>query len=315
MGETSIEWTDATWNPTRGCDKISPGCKHCYAETFAERWRGIPGHPYEQGFDLRLAPSKLDDPLGWRKPRRIFVNSMSDLFHNDVPNEYIAAVFGVMAACPQHTFQVLTKRAERMRAWFEWVNRNDMPAGELHDGLCRALAGSGDWDLGDRICERLLDEANAWPLRNVWLGVSVEDQEYADRRIPHLLSTAAAVRFVSAEPLLGSLDLSPYLTRPHQACNGCTPDGALCGGHPFGNAIDWLIVGGESGTGARPFDLEWARVLLGQCVITGVPCFFKQAGAAPEDGAGRLRLLDRKGGRLAELPEELRVRQFPEVRT
>src|SRR5581483_10758111 len=118
---SAIEWTESTWNPVRGCDKVSAGCKNCYAETFAERWRGINGHPFEQGFDLRLVPEALDKPLRWRRPRKIFVNSMSDLFHEDIPNEYIAAVFGVMAACPQHTFQVLTKRAARMRDWFEWL--------------------------------------------------------------------------------------------------------------------------------------------------------------------------------------------------
>src|SRR5690242_18239420 len=118
---SDIEWTDATWNPVRGCDKISPGCKHCYAETFAERWRGVPGHAYERGFDLRLAPEMLDAPLHWKNPQKVFVNSMSDLFHDDVPDDYIAAVFGVMASCPQHTFQVLTKRAERMSVWFATV--------------------------------------------------------------------------------------------------------------------------------------------------------------------------------------------------
>jgi len=171
---SGIEWTDATWNPVRGCVKVSPGCKHCYAETFAERFRGVPGHPFEQGFDLRLVPEKLDDPLRWRRPRRIFVNSMSDLFQEDVPEEFIAAVGQVMAQASWHTFQVLTKRHERMQ---------HLLSGELHWLGC---------------------------LPNLWLGVSVEDRRYGLPRLEALRGTPAAVRFLSIEPLLedlGRLDL------------------------------------------------------------------------------------------------------------
>jgi protein gp37 len=171
---STIEWTDATWNPVRGCTKISPGCKHCYAETFAERFRGVPGHPYEDGFDLRLVPDKLYEPLRWKEPRMVFVNSMSDLFHDDVPYEYVVAVARVMQMAEWHTFQVLTKRAERLR-----------------EMLSGRLKFAGD-------------------LQNVWWGVSVEDRRYGVPRIPHLRAAPARTRFLSVEPLLedvGSLDL------------------------------------------------------------------------------------------------------------
>jgi protein gp37 len=223
MGKTDIEWTDATWNPVRGCTKISPGCKHCYAAVFAERWRGIPGHAYEQGFDLRLVPDKLAEPLKWRTSRRIFVNSMSDLFHEQVPDEYVAAVFGVMAACPQHTFQVLTKRAARMHALLS----GELP--ELCDSACRYLDSIGY----ERGCGSAFDAE--LPLPNAWLGVSVEDRKYGLPRIDELRATPAAVRFLSIEPLLedlGQIDLA---------------------------GIDWVIVGGESGHGARPMHPDWVR--------------------------------------------------------
>ena len=176
MSETSsIEWTDATWNPVRGCTKVSPGCTHCYAETFAERFRGVPGHPYERGFDLRLVPDKLDEPLRWRKPKMIFVNSMSDLFHKDIPDDYILSVAEVMRQAHWHTFQVLTKRSERLR---------DLLRGKLRP-------------YGD--------------LKHIWWGVSVENKKHGLPRIEHLRRSPAAVRFLSIEPLLedlGDLDLA-----------------------------------------------------------------------------------------------------------
>lgn len=299
---SAIEWTDATWNPVRGCTKISPGCKHCYAATFAERWRGIPGHAYEQGFDLRLVPEKLDEPLRWKTPRRVFVNSMSDLFHDGVPVDFIAEVFDRMACatvdCKRrhehvdecwtgepHTFQVLTKRAERMRR----VVTDEMPS-------FVAEHFSGDRPLPVAM------EVGAYPLRNVWLGVSVEDRKHGLPRIEHLRKTPAAVRFLSIEPLLedlGELDL---------------------------RGIGWVIVGGESGPGARRCDLTWLRSLVQQCAQAGVPCFVKQTGAAPVLDGFRptkpgtavadtlFRIRDRKGGDPSEWPADLRVRQFPEVR-
>jgi protein gp37 len=225
---STIEWTDATWNPVRGCTKISPGCKHCYAETFAERFRGVPGHPYEQGFDLRLVPEKLYEPLRWKEPRNVFVNSMSDLFHEDIPGDYIGAVTGVMQMADWHTFQVLTKRADRLR--------------ELLSGKLRFAA----------------------ELPNVWWGVSVEDRRYGLPRIAELRAAPAQTRFLSVEPLLedlGEIDLE---------------------------GIHWVIVGGESGPGARPLDPVWVRSVRDQCVANGVPFFFKQWGGVRKGLAGRV---------------------------
>jgi protein gp37 len=229
MSETSsIEWTDATWNPVRGCTKISPGCKNCYANVFAERFRGVPNHPYEQGFDLRLVPEKLEEPLKWKTPKRIFVNSMSDLFHPDVPADYIAQVAGVMLQAPWHTFQVLTKRADRM-------------ADLLNTSLAFAASAT-----------------------HIWWGVSVEDQRYGLPRIPHLQRARVSVRFLSVEPLLedlGTFDL---------------------------NGIHWVIVGGESGHGARPMQKEWVTSIKLQCRKAKVPFFFKQWGGRQKSKAGRL---------------------------
>ena len=225
--QTHIEWTDATWNPIRGCTKISPGCRHCYAETFAERFRGVPGHPYELGFEPRMVPEKLDQPLHWRSPRRIFVNSMSDLFHEDVPTDYIADVGRTIRLAHWHTYQVLTKRHVRMR--------------ELMNGPLRWMA----------------------QLPNLWLGVSVENREYGLARISALRETPASIRFLSIEPLLehlGELDLT---------------------------GIHWVIVGGESGPGARPMRREWVLSLLRQCDRANIPFFFKQWGGVNKRVSGR----------------------------
>jgi len=208
---TGISWTDATWNPVRGCSRVSEGCRNCYAERVAARFSG-PGQPYEDLADrerkgskwtgvVRLIPAHLADPLRWRRPRRIFVNSMSDLFHESLTNEEIAAVFGVMAAAPQHTFQVLTKRARRMREWFEWIGTANLDW--LRTYAQRALDPT--------FTKRYVDRGTTWPLPNVWIGVSVENQEAADERIPDLVRTPAAVRFLSCEPLLG----------PVVIANGC----------------------------------------------------------------------------------------------
>lgn len=228
MSQSSkIEWTDATWNPVRGCTKISPGCAHCYAATFAERFRGVPGHPYEQGFDLRLVPDKLAEPLRWSKPRMIFVNSMSDLFHADVTDDYIAACVDVMTTADWHTYQVLTKRSERAR-----------------DLLCTTLRDAGS-------------------LPHIWWGVSVENRKHGLPRIEHLQGSPAAVRFLSIEPLLedlGALDL---------------------------RGIDWVIVGGESGAGARPMRREWVISIRDQCRKAKVRFFFKQWGGVRKCKTGR----------------------------
>jgi protein gp37 len=222
-----IEWTDATWNPVRGCTKISPGCTHCYAETFAERFRGVPGHPFEQGFDLRLVPEKLDEPLRWATPRMIFVNSMSDLFHEAVPDAYIETVAKVMLAANWHIYQVLTKRASRMAALLD---------------------------------TRLREAANQ---SHIWWGVSVENRKHGVPRIDLLRSTPARVRFLSIEPLLENLGRVNF------------------------HRIDWAIVGGESGAGARPMDPAWVRSLRDQCRAARVPFFFKQWGGVRKSEAGR----------------------------
>jgi len=238
---SDIEWTDATWNPVRGCTKISPGCKHCYAEVFAERFRGVKGHPYEQGFDLRLVPNKLGEPLRWRTPKMIFVNSMSDLFHDGVPDDYIEAVAKVMARADWHTYQVLTKRSKR---------------------------------LSKLLKTRLRFAASA---SHIWWGVSVENKQYGLTRIPDLRSAPAKVRFLSIEPLLehlGTVDL---------------------------RGIHWVIVGGESGRGARPMNADWVVSLRNQCADAGVPFFFKQWGGVHKKRAGRK--LD--GKTYDEFPERL----------
>lgn len=246
---SKIEWTDATWSPVTGCTEVSEGCDHCYAKTFAERWRGIPGHPYEQGFDLKLWPERLDMPLRWRKPRRIFVNSMSDLFHDAVPDEFIAQAFAVMATAESHTFQVLTKRPGRMASL---LSRQDFEAKVRH-----LRQQYPQWRMG-----------MFWPLPNVWLGVSVETQKWADIRIPKLLATPAAVRFLSVEPLLAPVDLRLWLSgNPHP---------------------DWIIVGGESGIGYRPIELDWVRLLRDQAEAAKVAFFFKQWGGRTPKAGGRL---------------------------
>lgn len=335
MGErTGIAWTDCTWNPIRGCSRVSEGCRNCYAEKIAARFSDV-GKPFH-GFasigqrkgahgwtgKVELVPEKLEEPLHWRKPRRVFVNSMSDLFHEKLSNEDIASVFGVMGFCPHLTFQVLTKRPERMKAWFAWLAGKDRP---------REL-----W----RIPPALYLPANVvvapedWPLPNVWLGVSVEDQAAAVARIPILLDTPAAVRFVSYEPSLGPVRFDRLATADLgrlDALRGCHfVDGR---NEPLPTPrIDWLIVGGESGPTARPFDIAWARSVVEQCKAAGVACFVKQVGANPvplapmrlpsynaltgrrhrgwlEDGPHAIS--DPAGADPSEWPEDLRVREFP----
>ena len=261
---TGIEWADATWNPVTGCNEVSPGCDHCYAKTLAERFRGTPGHYFAAGFDVVLRPQRLDQVLRWRRPRRIFVNSMSDLFHDQVPDWFIAQVFSRMALAPHHTFQLLTKRHGRMRFL---LNSSDFRrfVTEL------TLIAANDHRLDPHA-------ADPWPLANVWVGVSVENQRWADLRIPALLDTPAAVRFISCEPLLGPVNLE-YAARVTEQPR-----------------IDWVIVGGESGAGARPMHPEWARAVRDQCAAAGVPLVFKQwgewapvvdAAANPSEGNGR----------------------------
>lgn len=365
---TSIEWTQGpdgamgvTWNPAIGCSRVSPGCENCWAEKMAARLSRNPGAPeayrgvahvgQRTGWHAKwsgttaLVESALDAPLRWRKPRRVAVALMGDLFHESRSDEDIAAVFGVMAAAPQHTFQVLTKRAARMLAWFEWVeSRTDGDAlDEVHFQAQGYFYEPMPPD--DERLTRTIARGLAWPLPNVWLGVSVEDQARAEERIPNLLACPAAVRWVSAEPLLGPLDLGAWLpVVTDDGCSRCgcagdardsasdpahaTPRGHLCPPGFDREHIGWVVVGGESGPKARPFRIKWARALIEQCARAGTPCFMKQLGANlgydQHTNLGRGRhahdedrtyvIRDPKGGDPAEWPEDLRVRQFPEVR-
>lgn len=246
-GPTKIEWSQVSWNPTTGCSKVSPGCAHCYAETFAERWRGTPGHAYEQGFDLKLWPDRLEQPLTWRKPRVVFTNSMSDLFHEDIPFEFLERVFDTMRRAHWHTFQVLTKREDRLV--------------ELAPHL-------------------------PWP-ENCWMGVTIENRRFV-HRADALRAVPAAVKFISAEPLLGPLERLDLTN------------------------IDWLIAGGESGHKARPMRLDWARDLRDRCVAENVAFFFKQLGGAREKRGGDKALLD---GRLwREMPDVVADREAGDER-
>lgn len=299
---SSIEWTERTLNPSTGCDRVSPGCDNCYALTLAARLKAM-GQPKYQtdgnprtsgpGFGFAMHPRVMNAALRRREPTMYFVNSMSDLFHGGATREFLAHVFAVMALTPRHTYQVLTKRPLRMR---------------------RVLGSDGQV-----LLEATVDEATAqalydapWPLPNVWLGTSVEDQERAEDRTGYLLETPAAVRFLSCEPLLGPLNLSQWLWPT--PC-GCRPDveartGELlgcdggCGDRPQRSLLDWVIIGAESGAGARPMDPAWAQSIVDQCRAAGVPVFVKQL----------------SGGRRANhdidtFPPGLRVREYPQAVT
>lgn len=313
---TTIEWTRGddgsdgkTWNPTRGCSRVSAGCDACYAMRQAHRFSG-PGQPYEGLTTLRrgkvdwsglvrFVPEMLGAPLKWRKPARVFVNSMSDLFHEALSNEDIAAVFGVMAVCPQHTFIVLTKRPQRMRAWFGWV-----ATGALDKCACHADDALAHMPRAKRAAHFAPGRgASVWPLPNVILGVSVENQETADERIPYLQQTPAAARSISLEPMLGPVVL---------LCQGCghrieeckrgqaAPDAGGCEGW----WPDWCILGSESGPGARPLQTAWAESVRDQCKAASVAFFTKQIANAA----------DRKGGDPAHWPPGDWPREWPEVR-
>jgi protein gp37 len=339
MADTKIEWADRVWNPIAGCSVLSPGCTNCYAMRQAARVERMGTAPHYAGLtrpskagpvwtgNIAVAPDEtLTAPLRWRKPKRIFVNSMSDLFHEAVPDAVVDRVFAVMALCPQHTFLVLTKRAKRMRAFlggdrwatghtterigwagFQMVDQGLAPAGA---GIVSALLHGPTPPVPGVAFPR----PEIWPLANVWLGVSVEDQRRADERIPHLLATPAAVRWISAEPLLGPVDLRPWLS-DEDGCQSCDDGGdygtphCLKPGRPVGErcptaqavfvndegppdqdgapewcvplrvTLDWVVVGGESGPKARPMHPDWARSLRDQCAAAGVPFFFKQWGA------------------------------------
>lgn len=364
---TGIQWTDCTWNPVAGCTPVSAGCANCYATTMTHRLAEMAGRDKAKGRDpgrkanyigltvlkpngrrrfngtVRCVEDALLIPLGWKKPRRVFVNSMSDLFHADVPFEFIGAVHKVMAACPQHTFQILTKRPERAVEFYTWLRDH---AVEVTYGL-PTLDGRGCDP--DALHDQILDDLKG-VAKNRWLGTSVENQKAADERIPHLLRCSASVRFLSCEPLLGEvrLPLKPW-TLPQDE----RPVWERIAAATDEPRIDWVIAGGESGADARPCVVEWLRGLRDQCKAAGVPFFAKQVGKRPfvhfyttddalrewalerercvwhDNGSGKLvkwdasdgqprslgfieaRLDDSHGGDESEWPADLRVREFP----
>lgn len=345
-GKTEIAWTQHTWGPVRGCRRVSPGCEHCYAETMAARIVRMGGYEWDaflgrwkvdpektQNAAARASADRYRDlvrinkagearwtgkfafdegalsaPLRRKVPTMYFVNSMSDLFGEGLTNEQIAAVFGVMAACPRHTFQVLTKRADRMAEWFRWIESRDTGP----HALCVLEALDYPLELDSpKGARNRLDAGPGWPwpLPNVWLGVSVERQEEADERIPHLLRCSAAVRWVSAEPLLGPVNLDEYLYQRESQYGGITaaPRNSI----GVTDALDWVVTGGESGHGARPCDMQWLRQIGEHCRLAGTAWFNKQLGADPRDGPARPRIVDKKGADPSEWPEDLRVREWP----
>lgn len=302
---SSIEWTEATWNPVVGCTPVSPGCLNCYAAALAPRL-GRMGQEVYVGLTVRrderhvfngtvrCLPDRLTGPLRWRKPRRIFVDSMSDLFHEAVPFDFVDRVMAIASMCPRHTFQILTKRSGRMAEFYA-------RRGVSMSALCEMLNHAPKGMTMAQTCLNIKD--GTWMLPNVWLGVSCENQATADERIPHLLKCPAAVRFLSCEPLIGPIDLR---------LNNKPDD--LRTRAPY---IGWVIVGGESGPNSRPCDVAWIRSIVEQCKDAGVPVFVKQLGAKPMRGMlgpdEPIKLADSKGGNPAEWAEDLRVRQMPEV--
>lgn len=305
MGDTSISWTDKTWPVSRGCLRVSEGCRNCYAQRQANRFSapGKPFHGYvtsklkvidddDQFVDINwtgkvsFLPDMLREPMRWKKPCRVFVNSMSDLFHDDLTNEQIAAVFGVMAACPQHQFQVLTKRSKRMREWFAWAERegaHEHVRVFLHIHATQVIARHYRCPFIDAMPQFDGRLHAVWPIPNVWIGVSVEDQDAADERIPDLLSAPAAIRFLSCEPLLGPVDLFHihHGNKFYNVLDGSahTDDGSRFKAtwRDLTRRIDWVIVGCESGPRARACDYRWIRRIRDQVVGAGRPLFLKQA--------------------------------------
>ncbi|MCT7971148.1 DUF5131 family protein [Laspinema olomoucense] len=317
---TKIQWTDETWNILVGCSRVpgSPGCQNCYAAEAAKSPRLQQFEQYQKvrswNGTVEFVESQLIKPLKWKKPKRIFVCSMSDIFHKNVETAWIDKIFAVMAIASQHSFQVLTKRPERM---LQYLSDNQTP---------------------DRIEEAGYEFSHNmefdWPLPNVWIGTSVENQEMADKRIPYLLQTPAKIRFLSCEPLLGPLDLGNHLVCEYCQGNGRQlkvihwhkggvagyVDCPQCGNNLWNNKINWVIVGGESGHNARPCRVEWIKSIVTQCQDAHIASFVKQLGAKPylgcEDylpGINTINLRDRKGGNPDEWPDELKIQQFPSI--
>ncbi|MCC6596958.1 MAG: DUF5131 family protein [Rhodanobacteraceae bacterium] len=341
---TKIEWTKnkdgsqgKTWNPVRGCEHASPGCKSCYAQRQAHRFSAL-GRPYH-GLTLlsprgpvwngqvRLVPENLGEPLTWMKPTTIFVGSMTDIFHDDVPRQYIAAIFGVMALACHHTYQVLTKRSRRMREVVNSLSLEECVMALADNPWCSlSLPRSKGIAIGRQMKTIGRDPPNFpnWPMEHVWLGASVEDQRRADERLVELIQTQARLRMVSVEPLLEQIDLHRYLwltgassAGPFTDAAGRKRGGGGKGGQmvtsvPAGD-LHWVIVGGESGNHARPFDLAWAERIQEQCREAGVAYFFKQGGDRCLRGGHPWPLNAPKGGDPQEWPEHLRVQQMPEA--
>lgn len=302
MGSTKIEWTQGpdggrgmVWNPVTGCTRVDRGCAHCYAARMAPRLAGRCGYPADDPFRVTLHPDKLGEPLRWRKPRIVFVDSMGDLFHKDVPDVLIRAVFGVMAEAPRHMFIVLTKRPDRAAAWFadveaEWQECRKSPSycrTSTQSDLCIAEGFANGYNVPGL---RVMMTTPAWPLQNVIIGTSVHDQRSADVRVPHLLRCPAACRVVSAEPLVGPLDLARWMPQCNagtiasmgEGCGDCDP----CIYTATHATLAWFIAGGESGTGAAPVHPQWIRSLRDQCAAAGVPFMFKQWGEWAPIGCG-----------------------------
>ena len=296
MSKSTIEWTDLTWNVTTGCDKVSAGCKNCYAETIAKRfWKD------RKFSDVQFHEDRLLQPLKWKKPQKIFVNSMSDLFHEKVTDEQLDRIFAVMALRPQHTFQVLTKRPQRMLAYFSQestAERIRSKAFQLY--MLGHKLGTPDaytyWLYSEDGNKYFTHYKCPIPLVNVWLGVTTENQKTADERIPLLLQTPAAVRFLSCEPLLEDIELQ---------------FAEFVDGVGETSQIHWVIVGGESGHKARPCNLDWIRSIVVQCQLAEVPVFVKQLGRNPIEHFAKLALASKKGGDISEFPADLQIQEFP----
>lgn len=317
--KTNIEWSQHVWNFLRGCRRVSDGCKNCYAEQIAGRFSGTDKNGKELPYfglatkngearwtgKVSFHEDILLEPLKRKKPTTYFVNSMSDLFYEEVKDEWIDKAFAVMALTPQHTYQILTKRPERMKAYFDDPFRNLKIVGQIFYVLSKQFIPCEAFQEWSNLCGSTLREIESeeafylaeYPLPNVWLGVSAENQKTADERIPLLLETPAAVRFLSCEPLLEEIDLKKYLS--DFGCSHC-------------QKIDWVIVGGESGQNVRPFHLEHGLNIIRQCQSAGVKTFFKQAGSNPFYHDQPLKLKSRKGSDLSELLSEFKIRQMPE---
>lgn len=324
MGDkTGIQWTDATWNPLRGCTRVSKGCENCYAEKVAYRFSG-PGQPYEGLIAIgkkgprwngviKLVPEKLIDPLRWTRPRMVFVNSMSDLFHENISNEYIAAVFGVMAEAKTHTFQILTKRPKRAKEFFDWLTTKAYaescavdgfyPYTQYEVGICLAEAAK----LTGR-SKLFPKDFPIWPLPNVWLGISAENQETANKRVPLLMECPANIHWVSYEPALGPVDFSEWIDNSGYDSLLRT----FTGRKATPPSLDWIVVGGESGSGSRPFDWKWAQHVVDTTSASSTAVFVKQLGSKPVlKDSGISSLKSYKGGEISEWPKGLQVREYP----